>query len=153
MKGKNDIPRDGTRVSFRDDGCFVCGPENPVGLKCEFIYDRENGSASTTVTFTEKYQGWDGVVHGGVLTAVLDDVMAHAILTTDHLALTTRMNVTFRKAVRVGEEVCFEGMVKRLTKRTAETTAVAYTLENEGSGEKVVKVKADAVYFLDSPLS
>jgi len=151
MDKRDEIPRSGEIVSFRNNGCFVCGPENPIGLRCVFTHDGENRRATTSVTFRKDHQGWDGIVHGGLLVSVLDDVMDHAILSIGKLGLTTHMNITFRKAVKTGEEVRFEGEIIELKSRTARTHAIGYSSKNGDSGEKEIFVEAEGVYFLDSP--
>ena len=76
MSIKDEIAKDGERVSWREDGCFVCGKSNPIGLKLKFDVDKENNISRSSVVFSAEHQGWDGVVHGGLLAAVLDDAMA-----------------------------------------------------------------------------
>ncbi|HDS30848.1 MAG TPA: PaaI family thioesterase [Firmicutes bacterium] len=151
MKDRENIPREGNKVSFRDDGCFVCGPNNPIGLKLKFEYDRDNKRATSKVTFRKEHQGWDGVVHGGLLAAVLDDVMAHSVLCTDNLAITTRFNIIYRSPVGTGETVYLEGQVVEMKSRLAKVTGVAYTLNGEKDGRREIKCEAEAYYYLDSP--
>lgn len=148
MKEKFDIPRSGQKVEWRDDSCFVCGPNNPIGLHMKFDFDRENRRATSQYTFGPEHQGWDRVVHGGIIASVLDDVMAYAIMTTDNLAITTRIAVTYRKEVKVGEPVYLEGWVDKMTSRVAKTSGILYTLED---GEKVIKAEGEGTYFLDRP--
>jgi acyl-coenzyme A thioesterase PaaI-like protein len=151
MDERGKIPRQGKMVSLEDDGCFVCGPCNPIGLRLAFEYDRENSRATGTVTFGKEHQGWDDVVHGGMLAAVLDDVMAHALLCTDCLGITTRMNIIFRSPVKVGEKVYLEGRVDQLKARLARASGMAYTLDGEDGGDRIIKCEAEAVYYLDMP--
>lgn len=146
-----DIPRTGARVTFQDEYCFVCGKLNPIGLKLRFEYDRENRRATAEVTFGPEHQGWDGVVHGGILASVLDDVMAHSILTTDNLAITTEISVIYRKPVRVGETLHLEGTVDLLKSRTAVARAVAYVVRGHGDDAREVRVEAEGTYYLDKP--
>jgi len=146
-----DIPRTGNRVTFQDEYCFVCGKLNPIGLKLRFAYDRENRRATAEVTFGPEHQGWDGVVHGGILASVLDDVMAHSILTTDNLPITTKISVVYRKPVRVGETLHLEGTVEHLKSRTAVARATAYVVQDPGSDARDVRVEAEGTYYLDKP--
>ena len=152
MGTRDSIPRQGDKVAFRDRRCFVCGKANPIGLHLVFDLDRENDRATSSVTFGVDHQGWDGVVHGGLLASVLDDVMAYAIMTTDNLAITTRMTTTYRQPVKVGETLYLEGIVEKLGSRIAKTKAVGYTLVTNGNKqEKIIKVEAEGAYFLDHP--
>jgi acyl-coenzyme A thioesterase PaaI-like protein len=148
MKEKCDVPKSGQKVKWCDDGCFVCGTRNPIGLHLKFDLDRENHRAKTSFVFRTEHQGWDRVVHGGIIAAVLDDVMAYAIMTTNNLAITTRLALTYRKEVKVGETVFLEGWIEKLTSRAAKTKGILYVLDN---GNKLVKSECEATYFLDRP--
>ena len=150
MSKPNEVPEEGNRVKFRDKGCFVCGKSNPVGLHLEFKYDPDKKRASSRTRFKDEHQGWDGVVHGGILASVLDDAMAHAILTTSNLAITTHMSITYRDAVLVGEEVLLEGIVTELRPRVAKAHGIVYAPIEEGSDEMVIKCEAEGTYFLDA---
>jgi len=85
------------------DYCFVCGPDNPVGLHLRFRRDGE-GVTSEFVP-REEHVGWQGIVHGGILAAVLDDAMGNLFYLQGYQALTARMEVRFRKPVRPGERL------------------------------------------------
>lgn len=148
MKERTEIPREGRKVKWLDDGCFVCGSTNPIGLHLEFKLDHENKRATSELVFRPEHQGWDNVVHGGLQASVLDDVMAYAIMTTNKLAITTRMSIKFRKEVKVGETVYLEGWVDNLGSRIAKTKGILYTLED---GEKIINTECEGTYFLDRP--
>ena len=54
------------------DGCFACGPQNPHGLQLDFRVDETSRSLRTCRTPLESYQGYSGILHGGlVATAAL----------------------------------------------------------------------------------
>ena len=63
----------------RDDNCFCCGTENADGLKLSFTYP-ERGIAECDLQIPEQFSGWKDVTHGGFLSMLLDEVMAHALL-------------------------------------------------------------------------
>lgn len=66
-------------MEFVDNGlCFVCGAKNDLGLKLKLRTDAERGLSSAEVRFPERFQGWQGVVHGGLLATVLDEAMIYA---------------------------------------------------------------------------
>jgi uncharacterized protein (TIGR00369 family) len=153
MSDRDAIPRKGEKVTFREDSCFVCGKLNPIGFHLAFDLDEENRRATSRVVFKDEHQGWDGIVHGGLLGSVLDDVMAYAIMTTGRMGITTRLCVTYRKPVMVGETLHLEGSVEKLTKRLAIARGVGYTLPEAGKGEeeRSIRVVAEGTYYLDSP--
>jgi hypothetical protein len=64
----NDITTDG-------DKCFVCGPENNLGLK--LVFRLEGDVCRSEFTPSDMHCGYDGVTHGGIIFSVLDDVMAN----------------------------------------------------------------------------
>ncbi len=80
--------------------CFVCGLESPVGLKLRFT---DNGLDEVRATYTvrEKYQGYPGVVHGGVVAAMLDETGGRTVMTTnpDRFFMTAKMEIKYRRPV------------------------------------------------------
>jgi len=80
--------------------CFVCGRENPVGLKLEFYEDKRKDEVRATVTIPDQYQGYPGVVHGGVVSTILDEISGRAVMLEagdDRLMATLRLTVRFRR--------------------------------------------------------
>jgi acyl-coenzyme A thioesterase PaaI-like protein len=93
--------------------CFVCGIDNPYGLKIEFTSNGD-GKVTAKKTFPQAYQGYPGIVHGGVLAAVLDEAAGRATMKDirPEVALVTgKLSVRYRKPVRVNEEIYIEGTV------------------------------------------
>ncbi len=85
-----------------DHHCFGCGRLNPHGLHLVFApLAAENGVAATFTPRTE-HEGFFEVVHGGIITAVLDEAMGWAVFVRDIWAVTGKIAVTFRKPVAVG---------------------------------------------------
>ncbi len=91
---------DGPDIAERRRGyehCFGCGPENPMGLHLD---DFEIVDDTVVAEFTPRpeYQGFGGVLHGGVLTTALDEILAwSAILLADSPAVTAKLDLRFRK--------------------------------------------------------
>ena len=59
---------------LKDDYCFGCGKDNPIGLHLEFKFEGDKYFATKVVP--REYQGYEGMVHGGILTTMLDEAMA-----------------------------------------------------------------------------
>lgn len=78
--------------------CFLCGIENPVGLRVPIYNDREDKQVIGLVTVPEHFQGYPGVVHGGIVATLLDEVAGRAILidTPDDLMVTVKLEVRYR---------------------------------------------------------
>ena len=91
--------------------CFVCGDQNEQGLKAKFFYDDEE--AFCEIVATESFEGYRGIYHGGVLSALLDEVMVKTILANDRYAVTAEMTIRFHVPVRVGDRLKFRGRINR----------------------------------------
>jgi acyl-coenzyme A thioesterase PaaI-like protein len=91
-------------TGFEDDRmCFACGKDNPDGLQLEF--ESVGSDVRTSVTFPRKFQGYSDVVHGGLVSTVLDETMVTLLNRMGYLALTAELSVRFREPVRVGERI------------------------------------------------
>jgi len=87
--------------------CFVCGDKNPVGLNVEFC--QKNGKAIGEYIVQDHFQGYKNILHGGILSALLDEVMIKSILAQDILTLTCEIKVRFKKPVKIGQRLFLEG--------------------------------------------
>ena len=92
-------------------GCFVCGDLNQFGLQAKFFYD--DGRAICEVSADERFEGYRGIYHGGIIATLLDEVMIKAILAVDCYAVTAEMTVRYRAPVRIGDQLKFVGRVVR----------------------------------------
>jgi len=88
-----------------DSSCFVCGQQNPIGFKATISVDQEQATSWTRVKLSSHFQGWQDVVHGGVLAALLDEVCIYACRTRGDQVVTAELQVRFKKPVPVGSEV------------------------------------------------
>lgn len=98
--------------------CYICGRDNPVGLKMEF-YDDGAGMVKSVVTPADHFQGYPGVLHGGVVASILDEAVGRSIMAGDHhrFMMTVSMNVQYRHPVLMGQELTAIGNVTRLKGR------------------------------------
>jgi uncharacterized protein (TIGR00369 family) len=90
--------------------CFVCGLENPCGLHIRF-HTIAPGEVTAEVTIPERFQGYPGVVHGGVIAAMLDEVAGRSLMGEDppRFTLTARLDVRYRRKVPVGQPIRLVG--------------------------------------------
>ncbi len=134
-------------MEFIDDGkCFACGRENPIGLKLEFHLDAD-GRAVTTFSPREEYQGFAGVVHGGIVCALMDEAMAWTLILHDMMAVTVSLSARFRRPVRVGSQVTVTGeIVKNGRKRCALRAEV-----RDAEGE--LAAEADGTFLVVSEMA
>lgn len=110
--------------------CFVCGLANPFGLQLKF-YETGPGEVTTEVTIPEQFQGYPGIVHGGVVAAMLDEVAARSQMSGDppRFMYTARLNVQYRKNVPVGQPIRAVGKAGASRRRTAAATSAIYAMD------------------------
>jgi uncharacterized protein (TIGR00369 family) len=103
---------------LRSDGrCFVCGKENSGGLQLDFSFSEDGWSAETVFLPDEKYQGWPGIVHGGMIMTVLDEVMAKAAVQRGYNVVTGEMTVKLKNPAKTGEQLRCRGAIETIKKR------------------------------------
>ncbi|MEJ2011398.1 MAG: PaaI family thioesterase [Anaerolineales bacterium] len=100
--------------------CFVCGLENPVGLKLTFMETGEREVISRT-SIPHQYEGYPGVVHGGITAAMLDEVVGRTAMIGNHnqFWVTARLEIRYRKPVPSETELLLRG---RLVKSRGRVT-------------------------------
>jgi uncharacterized protein (TIGR00369 family) len=108
--------------SYDEEKCYVCGQQSPEGLKLKFEHI-PGGRSRTAHVFEERHQGYDNIVHGGILAAVLDDTMSHAIIALGLMPVTIEMTLRYRRPTYVGEEMTFEGEVNKVGRRVVDASA------------------------------
>lgn len=110
------------RLAVREDHwCFGCGHDNPIGLKLEFFEDGAHVWAGWVPK--REHQGYEGIVHGGLITTVLDEVMGWAIYVRKLWAVTGTINVRFRKPVRIGDDLTARAWVDQVSGRKVDVRA------------------------------
>ena len=97
---KHQINRSHTR-------CFACGAENEVGIGLSFT-SCGNYQVIGECTIDERYQGYPGVVQGGIVSTILDSAMTNCLFNQGIEAMTVRLNVQFREPVLTGENMVIE---------------------------------------------
>lgn len=95
-----------------DQMCYVCGKNNPEGLRLTFQKPRKNHLTSE-VTFRKEHQGYKNIVHGGMVAAVLDDIMVNLAWLEGLPTVTGELTVRLKKAVPTGHRVLLEGVLEK----------------------------------------
>jgi len=120
--------------------CFGCGQNNPIGLKLSFQWDGKTAKAEFTPT--EFYQGWSGLVHGGIIMCLLDEAMAYASVFEGMSCVTTKMQVKLRHPASINKPLLITSSVTKKTRKLVETRAVVAlkdgTLIAEGTATQFV---------------
>ena len=121
--------------------CFVCGKENPFGLQITFFKDRKEVKAEFIPE--SKHQGFRGIVHGGILFSILDEIMGRtATITKGVMTLTVEINIKYRKKAPIGKKIIFTAQMIKDLGRMIEAQAQARledgTLLTEARGRFIV---------------
>ncbi len=101
--------------------CFACGELNETGLHLKL--QLATGRCHVELTLPRRFEGWEGLIHGGILCTILDEVMAWALVERDNWGVTARMSVAFRRPVLVGQAIRVEGWIVESKRRIQHTAA------------------------------
>ncbi|HPM03990.1 MAG: PaaI family thioesterase [Candidatus Cloacimonetes bacterium] len=121
--------------------CFVCGQDNPIGLKLNFQYN-ENTAWCFWETHSD-YEGYPGIIHGGIISTLLDEVMAKTILSGGQTAVTTELNIKYKKPALVNKKYKVTGTILYQKKRMIECSAIM----SEADDDKHIIAEAKATYW------
>lgn len=94
--------------------CFACGLENPFGLQLTF---QDNGVDEVTCEYTvpDRFNGYPGVAHGGIVAAMLDEVVIRTAMIADpnRFMMTATMELKYRQPVPTGVPLRLVGRMIR----------------------------------------
>jgi acyl-coenzyme A thioesterase PaaI-like protein len=95
--------------------CFACGVDNPIGLRISF--QMQDDKCTGIFTPDENHVGYKNTVHGGIIYAALDDVMANVLYLQDMKAHTAKCEIRYRKALEVGQTINLTGWIAQERRR------------------------------------
>lgn len=114
--------------------CFVCGVENQHGLHLDF-YETAPGEIAVEHVVSEHFQGYPGVVHGGIVASMVDEVLGRVHMGSDpenpRFMFTAKLTVQYRKNVPIGEPIKIVGYAGESKRRTAKSTAKIFNAAGE----------------------
>ena len=94
--------------------CAICGMDNKYGVHAQF-YNMEDGSVMTKFKYREEHQSYPGRVHGGLITAMLDEMGLRALWakegSEEKFGVTMSLDTKYRKPVPYDEEIIGKGIV------------------------------------------
>jgi len=122
--------------------CVVCSFRNGNGLNLEFDV-ADNGSVTSTFKCEEAFEGYPGVLHGGVISSILDGAMGHCMFARGQAAVTVEMTTRFRHPVATGMEATVSARIVR-------TSHPLYLLEAEIVQDGKLKATAKGKFY-DQP--
>jgi len=133
--------------------CFVCGLSNSFGLKIRF-YTSGVGEVTADYTVPEQYQGYPGVVHGGIVAAMLDEAAGRSLMGSDppRFMYTARLEVRYRKNVPVGQPLRLVGKATKSKSRSAAATSALYDQDGAllaEAGALLIDVPGDVLDGVD----
>lgn len=128
-------------------GCLVCGRDNPHGIHLHLNVDEATGIVTSQFTPAEHHMGFEGIVHGGLLSTVLDEAMVWAATWSGkRFCVCGELNVRFRQSVEIGQAVSVQATITSVRSRLIETQGflrnAASQVLAEASG-KYVPVSAE----------
>jgi uncharacterized protein (TIGR00369 family) len=126
------------------DMCFVCGKYNPVGLKLTFQQDGK--TARSEFTPNQNHQGWAGIVHGGIITTLLDEAMGYAAIYEGICCVTAKMQARLRRPALINEPLIITGTVTKNERKLLETRAAI------SSKDGTLIAEATATMFILGPM-
>jgi len=144
------VPKVTLNTDLNEGFCFGCGQNNPMGLKLHFIKDGE--VLRTEYTPNKMHQGWPGLLHGGIVATLLDEVMSNVAYATGKTCLTAEMDLRQRKPIKIDETLVITAWITRHRSKiietagkiclkdgtvVAESTAKQFIAENAAGQDKV----------------
>lgn len=106
-----------------DDGwCFACGPHNPHGLHLTDFHFQDD---QYVCHFSPErcHQGWVGIIHGGILATLLDEIMSRMLWAYGIHAMTGEITIRYHQPVPIGQRLTVRGWISRRRGELVETEA------------------------------
>ncbi len=106
----------------RNTWCFACGHDNPISLKMKFSVEGDKYVSRWTAG--PEHQSYDGIVHGGIVSTLLDEIMGRYPYSAQRLnTVTARLEVRYRRPTPIGQELTVTGWIVSQRGRIYETAA------------------------------
>jgi uncharacterized protein (TIGR00369 family) len=126
------------------DSCFACGPHNSIGLKLRIEGDSKRVSARFLPR--KEHEGWAGIVHGGIIATLLDEVLAWICKKNGLGALTARLSIRFRNPANIGEEISAHAEITEIKGRAIKGTARVQSCDGK------IVAEAEALLLRAAPI-
>ena len=109
MNNQNDKEKD-INLLPNYHQCFVCGDKNIKGLQTKWYV--KGNKVFSSFCADAGYVGYENVIHGGILSALLDEAMIWAAFAeTEQFGVTAELSIRFLKPLHIGERCRIEGWV------------------------------------------
>jgi uncharacterized protein (TIGR00369 family) len=132
---------------------FFASKKRPDGIRLDMLY--ENGVVYTNMFVDARFEGYKGVVHGGIVFGILDVIMWYTILLeTRKICMTRKTEMEFLKPVLCNTMYRAEGRLIRVEEKDVLVSAWA----QDDQGERYAEVNGlfrqakglDVPEFVDS---
>lgn len=130
----------GQRIAYEPHRCFACGELNEHGLHMEL--HAQDGRCWSELTLDGRFQGWDGIAHGGIIATILDEVMAWSLVAQDSWGVTARLEIAFEQPVPIDRPIRAEGWVTETRRRINRTAA---SIVDAATGQRLAGATATYV--------
>ncbi len=131
----------------RGQWCFACGPQNPFGLK--LVFAEEENTYISNFTGQAEHQGYDGIMHGGIVSTLLDEIMARYLYAKGMDAVTARLEIRFIKPTPIGVPLLIKGWIVRSKGRFFETKGTVELADGTVTAQGAAKVLISAFQSKD----
>ena len=121
--------------------CFGCGARNLHGL--QLVFKTEGNVIVAECTPDEHFQGFPGVLHGGVLATMLDEALSRAAVFAGQWMMTARLELRYRRAAPIGQALRVEARPTRVRSRLVSAVGVVQL----ASDPAVVYAEAEGVFM------
>ena len=118
-------------LKLQKNNCFVCGQDNPEGMRLKFMLDEERQIFVCKFRLGKRYTGPPGHCHGGIIASILDDAMGKVNKLHQVVALTREMTVEYLKPVPLHQPLRVEGREIEKKGRTHVNSAEILNHKNE----------------------
>jgi acyl-coenzyme A thioesterase PaaI-like protein len=125
--------------------CVVCSPANAFGLKLEFALD-DQGIATAKFDCPPHLVGYEGLLHGGIVSSLLDGAMTNCLFLHSHVAVTAELIVRFRHPVRLGRPAVVRAWL-------VHDEPPVFRLKAELMQDEVSKATAQGAFMLPKPVA
>lgn len=125
------------------DNCFICGKKNPIGLKIAFNY--QDKLAAAAFSLSPHFEGYDGIIHGGIVSAILDEAMAKIILHNNIKAYTVSLNVDFKKPLKPEHPYVVEGAIAAVKRKIVIANASIF------DGNSICAAASGKFFIIEKP--
>ena len=108
-----------------NDMCFACGKENKNGLQLDFCFSEQQKCIETTFLPSDTYQGWKGVLHGGIIATLVDESMAKLAQRLGYRVLTASLDIRFKEVAKTSDSLHVSAEIAKHTKKLLYAKALA----------------------------